>query len=150
MLGAAIDPSFKLIAVTPAYAETFASLFGAVPRVGDDLQALKTHRPELGLWRRKLWVRALAGEEVSTLLVADLPGQRRRFFNALFRPLRDGQGDVAAAVQVARDVTDDLFERGRLVESSLRSRDQRLTPHRQVRRVPNPTVAFARSRVRQS
>lgn len=133
VIGAAIDPAFRLIAVTPAYADTFAGVFGAVPRVGDDLRDLMAFRPDRGAWQRRLWERALAGEEVSALLVAEPPGCRRRFFKCLFRPLRDGQGDVAAAVQVVRDVTEELFERARLVERGLRPQDRQPEPQQEIR-----------------
>ena len=116
-----VGRDFRWLAVNGAAAREFERIFGATPRVGDNMLDLLSGQPDVAAVR-VAWQRALAGEEFVEVIELGDPSRDRRFYETRFSPLRDGKGRQFAAYQFAYDVTDRLNEQKRLreAEESLR------------------------------
>jgi PAS domain S-box-containing protein len=117
-----VDPDFRWLAINGASAREFERIFGVAPKVGDSMLDLLADQPESQAEVRRVWARALAGEDfVETAEFGD-PGRDRRFYEMRFGVLRDERGDQTGAYQFVYDVTERLREQARLhdAEEALR------------------------------
>ncbi|RYG49077.1 PAS domain-containing protein [bacterium] len=116
-----LDPEFRFTRFNRAYARDFAKVFGREPRLGENLLGMLDHLPEDQANARAMWSRALSGENVDLTAEFGDPGRGRRFFDLRFYPLRDAEGEIVGAGEIARDVT----ERERLT-AELRTEREKL------------------------
>ncbi|RYG37608.1 PAS domain S-box protein [bacterium] len=102
----AIDPEYRFTRFNESYSRDFSRVFGRDPKVGESLMDLLAHLPEDQANARSMWSRALAGENVDMTAEFGDPGRARRFFDLRFYPLRNSEGEIVGAGEIARDVTD--------------------------------------------
>ena len=110
-----VDTNFTWLAVNLAMADEFERIYGVRPRVGanmlEALDALPDHRDAV----RSLWIRALAGEEFTT--IAEFGALDRRQYEIKFNILRNAEGHKIGAYQFVHDVTERLRDQARLTET---------------------------------
>ncbi|KUG28052.1 hypothetical protein ASZ90_002073 [hydrocarbon metagenome] len=104
---AAIDRDFRLILFNEAFSRQFAAFFGSTPAVGDNLLRLLDAFPADQARAAALWGRALAGE--ACRVTEEISGKNAvpRYLDIRFDALRNGQGTIAGALHIARDVTNE-------------------------------------------
>ena len=117
------DLDFRLLAINRASAEQFERVFGVKPHVGDSLLDLLADQPEHQAAVRRVWRRALAGEEFTEVLEFGDPAGDRRFYEMKFNILRDADGKTIGAYQFAEDVSERMRNEARLrdAERALRN-----------------------------
>ena len=117
------DLDFRLLAINRASAEEFERLFGVKPHVGDSLLDLLSDQPEHQAAVRRVWSRALAGEEFTEVLEFGDRAGDRRFYEVKFNILRDADGKTIGAYQFADDVSERMRNEARLrdAERALRN-----------------------------
>jgi PAS domain S-box-containing protein len=116
------DPDYRFLAINKAAADEFERIFGVRPAVGDDMLALLADQPEQQAAVKRIWSRALAGEEFTEIGEFGDPARDRRFYEMKFNILRDHHGKTVGAYQFVHDVTEQLRNETRLkdAESVLR------------------------------
>ena len=111
------DPGYNWLAINKTSSAEFARIFGVrPPQAGDNMLAMLEGWPEHQDAVKKVWGRALAGEEfveVGTFGESLL----HRHYEMRFRTLRDGIGRIVGAYQFVSDVTERLQEQNRLREA---------------------------------
>ena len=112
-----LDPAFRWMAINKAAAAEFESIFGIRPAVGDCMLDLLTNLPDERDAVRKVWGRALAGEEFTEVGVFGDPGRDRRHYEMKYNTLRDDQGGRIGAYQFVYDVTARVREQERLAQA---------------------------------
>ena len=116
-----VDLDFRWIAVNGAATREFKRLFGVAPKVGarviDVLDQQLQERETL----RRIWSRALGGEDFSEIVALGADGERRHY-EMHMSMLYDADGNRIGAYQFAYDVSERLGEQERLrrAEEALR------------------------------
>jgi PAS domain S-box-containing protein len=98
----------RLLAANRALLDATEPVLGRRPRIGDTLEDMFEPSPDLLPGIAALWQRALGGEAYS--LVNELGDQA---FELRFEPMRDDEGHVFAAFQIATDVTERVRDQRR-------------------------------------
>src|SRR5262249_34316582 len=98
------DLDFRWLAVNRASANEFERIFGIRPQVGDSMLDILADQPEQREAVRRVWERALLGEEFVEVASFGAPGRARRLYEMHFRPLRDEAGERIGAYQFVYDV----------------------------------------------
>ena len=112
------DLDYNWLAINRAASREFSRIFGVPPpRSGDNMLALLQAQPEHLAEVRRVWSRALGGEEFVQVDTFGNPSLDRRCYEMRFRSLRDGSGRLVGAYQFVADVTDRLREQHRLKET---------------------------------
>jgi PAS domain S-box-containing protein len=111
------DPDYRWLAVNRAAADAFEAAYGVRPQVGDSMLEMLSGLPEHREQLRRVWGRALAGEEFTMLEEFGDPKRSRRFFELTVNALRDGNGRQIGAYQIVHDVTDRMAEQRRLAQA---------------------------------
>lgn len=101
----AFDPQLRLIALNPASQQTLQTILGKEAQVGQTLDELFADFPEQKEVLVTQWSQALAGEEFTVTAQFGDPRLTRRWYELHYRPLRNEQGDISGAFQIAQDVT---------------------------------------------
>jgi len=112
----ALDTDFRVMALNRANAVEFERVFGARPKVGDnllDLIADVAAREQV----RDAWSAGLSGEELTTIRRFGDPARDQPFYEITFKALRDEAGAVIGAYQFARDVTGRIRDQARLAQA---------------------------------
>ena len=110
-----IDTDFTWLAVNVALADEFERVYGVRPRVGANMLEALDDLPEHRDAVRSLWLRALSGEEFTT--VGEFGAFDRRQYEIKFNILRNAQGHKIGAYQFVHDVTERLRDQARLAEA---------------------------------
>ncbi len=111
------DRDFRWLAINQAAIAAYRAVYGITPRVGDSMLDLLDHLPEERDRVRAAWARALAGEEYELQTDFGDPAMGRRCFHLNFSVLRDPDGELIGACQIAHDVTERIEEQRRLAEA---------------------------------
>ena len=121
MVGA-LDTQYRLLAANRAWIDEFETAFGVRPRLGDDIIALLSHRPDVAGPVRATWERALSGEEFTLVDEFGDPNRKRPYYELKFTTLRDQDGRRIGAFQYAQDISERLQVQERLgrAEEALR------------------------------
>lgn len=112
-----VDPDFRWLAINKAAVAEFESIFGVRPAVGDSMLELLRHLPDEREAVRKVWARALGGEEFTELGTFGDPGRARRHYEMKYNTLRDERGRRIGAYQFVYDVTSRVREQERLAQA---------------------------------
>ena len=117
------DLDYRLLAINRASAQEFERVFGVRPHVGDSLLDLLADQPEHQAAIRRVWSRALAGEEFTEVLEFGDPAGDRRFYEMKFNILRDANGKTIGAYQFVDNVSERMRNEARLrdAERALRN-----------------------------
>jgi PAS domain S-box-containing protein len=117
-----IDLDFRWIAVNGAATREFKRMFGVTPQLGTRVLDVLHEQPEHRELFRRIWSRALQGEEFSEVVAFTDPDGGRRSHEMHMSMLYDASGNRIGAYQFAYDVTDRLAEQERLrkTEEALR------------------------------
>ncbi len=98
---ATIDLNFTFITSNSAYRDGFERVFGRTPDSGRKIDELLSHRPDELVKVRRLWARALQGEDFYTVRrFGEINDYETRFF-----PLRDDEGKIIGAANILYDIT---------------------------------------------
>ena len=111
------DLEFRLLALNKAATHAFERVFGVRPKVGASMLAMLDHLPEQREQVRRVWARALQGEEFTIIEEFGDEAIGRRSFEINFNVLRDSSGHQIGAYQIVYDVTDRIAEQARLAEA---------------------------------
>jgi signal transduction histidine kinase len=104
---AAVDRELVVIAANPAWVNEFEKLNGLVVRPGDRIDEVYRRGYAQGAEESiALWRRALAGERFTITRAFGSSTQARDEFEITYGPVRDANGDLVGASQVARNVTE--------------------------------------------
>ncbi len=104
---AAVDPGLKIVLANHALNLELQALGGHEARVGDPFDAPLPAHPALARLARRMWRRALDGEEVQVSITTtpDPEDPAARVFEVTFSPVYDDARAVTAAVLVGHEVT---------------------------------------------
>ncbi len=111
------DRDFNWLAINRASADEFERIFGSRPAVGKNMLQLLATVPEHQEAVRRVWSRALSGEEFTEVESFGDPGRDRRSYEMHFRPLMDPEGQVTGAYQFVYDVTERVENERRLAQA---------------------------------
>ena len=116
------DFDYRWLAINRSAAGEFERIFGKRPQVGDSMLDLLADQPEARDAVKKVWARALAGEEFTAVEEFGDPARDRRFYEMRCNTLRDADGKQIGAYQFVYDVTERLRDQDRLrhAEQALR------------------------------
>ena len=108
------DLDYTWLAINRASADEFAKVFKVPrPKAGDNMLKALEGQPENLEVVRRLWGRALAGEEFLDIGTIGT-GRDARHYEMRFQALRDESGNVVGAYQFMNEVTARLREQARL------------------------------------
>ena len=111
------DKNFRWLAINGSSAREFERIFGIKPKVGDSMLEVLNDQPEHQEAVRKVWSRALAGEEFVEIAEFGDTDRARRYYEMHFNNLHNGKGERIGACQFVYDVTERLMEQKRLREA---------------------------------
>jgi PAS domain S-box-containing protein len=116
------DLDYRFLAINKASADEFERIFGVRPAVGDNMLDILADQPDQQAAVKRIWSRALAGEEFTEIDEFGDPARDRRFYEMKFNILRDHDGRTTGAYQFVHDVTERLRSESRLrdAETALR------------------------------
>src|SRR4029453_7569777 len=86
------DPEYRWLAINRAAADEFERIFGVRPRVGDNMLDLLGPQPGNTAAGKRIWSRALAGEEFTAIEEFGDPARDRRSYEMRYNTLRDRSG----------------------------------------------------------
>jgi len=98
---ATLDPDFAFVICNAAYKREFKRVFGIHPQTGMTLDQLLSHLPDDLQKARRLWARALEGEDYR---VIERFGAENEY-EIRFIPLRDRDGKIFGAANLLYDIT---------------------------------------------
>jgi PAS domain S-box-containing protein len=119
---AALDLELRYTVCNAAYRRNFIRLFGRPVDVGDSMVEALAALPEDQAMAVALFSRALAGETVHVQCEFGDTAHARRLFDQRFYPLRDADGRIVGAGEVAADITDQAAAEQALRDSEARFR----------------------------
>ena len=124
---AALDAEFRYVFFNEAYRKEIRRLTGKDVAVGISLMDLFAHMPEQLKVALDEWRQVMRGETTSKTLEFGDPVRHRRLYQVDHSPVRDDQGVVIGAVEVAHDISrrkDAEEETRRLHDLVARERDR--------------------------
>jgi PAS domain S-box-containing protein len=113
----AIDLDHKVIAINKANADEFERIFGARPRIGDDMLSLLAGHPAQRAAAKALWARAMAGEEFSVVETYGDPARARAHYEINLRALRDDAGRQIGVFEFVYDISAKLAAEAQLAQA---------------------------------
>ncbi len=114
---AAIDTNFCYTLFNKAYQEEVKRLSGMDIHVGASIVETFAHQPEQQKIVVEQWSEVLEGKSTNKMLEFGDPGLYRRLYNVLHTPIRDAEGKIVGAGEVAYDVTEKVRSAEALRES---------------------------------
>jgi len=111
------DRDFRWLAINKAAAAAFEAVYGVRPSIGASMLEALDHLPDHREQVRRIWSRALSGEEFTLTEEFGDPARGQRTFEITFNPLRDAAGRLMGAYQIVNDVTDRIAEQRRLADA---------------------------------
>jgi len=111
------DLEYNWLGINRAAADEFERIYGVRPAVGDNMLALLADYPEHQAEVRRIWSRALAGEEFTEIGEFGDPGLARHSYEMKYNTLRGPDGRVIGAFQFVQDVTERQRDQLRLKEA---------------------------------
>ena len=116
----AIDLCYYVLAVNESYSDEFESIYGRRLKVGDNLLDMLQGDPLRADRIRRLWDRAINGEDFHTSESFSSPALGTRYYDTRFNALKDRSGKQVGAFVLVYDVTDRAGEQARLAEAEAR------------------------------
>ena len=102
------DTNFRYIYFNQTYKDVIKHLTGTDLTIGTNMIELFSDLPEEQKRSIKEWNRVLNGENVNETIAFGEPGRDRRVYHVLHTPIRDAEGTIVAAGEVAYDVTREI------------------------------------------
>ena len=99
------DTNFSYIFFNQPYREEIRRLTGKDLTIGSSMIDLFANIPEEQKMSMDEWGKVLDGEKVNQTIAFGPPGRKRRVYHVLHTPIRDAQGVIIAAGEVAFDIT---------------------------------------------
>jgi len=100
----AVDTDLTYISLNRSYVDEFDKLYGQRIKIGDNLRTLLS--PQALEAARSALQRSFAGESFRIRIAAGLAEHRRRMYEFSLHPIRNDDGIITGAAQIARDVTE--------------------------------------------
>lgn len=101
----ALDRNYTVLAANRAFADEFEAVFGVRPKAGDNILALLDAKSANRELVRRVWERALDGEEFSFIQEFEGTARGDRSHEVTFRSLRDEAGQLVGAYMFGTDVS---------------------------------------------
>jgi PAS domain S-box-containing protein len=114
---AAQDLDFSYIFFNQAYKEEIKRITGKDLTLGTSMVELFAEIPEEQKMAIKEWSKVLHGENVNQIIEFGDPGKHRKVYHVLHTPLRDANGTIVGAGEVAYDVTKQVQVEDKLRET---------------------------------
>ncbi|KNX78162.1 chemotaxis protein CheY [Pseudomonas sp. 250J] len=111
-----VDTSLRFLAVNARAVKDFEYLFGRKIKAGDNLHECLDGFPEERERSVAYWRRALSGESYTEVIEYGR-GSDKRHFELRFTPLRDSAGGIVGAYLFVYDITRQVGEQKRLLET---------------------------------
>ena len=99
------DTNFRYIFFNQPYREEIRRLTGKDLTIGSSMIDLFAKIPEEQKMSLDEWGKVLNGENVNQTIAFGPPGRNRRVYHVLHTPIRNAQGAIIAAGEVAFDIT---------------------------------------------
>ena len=112
-----LNIEFRWLAINKAAADEFERIFGVRPVVGASMLELLDNQPDHREDVRRVWARALGGEDFTETGEFGDPGRDRRHYEMKYNVLRDAEGKQVGAYQFVYDVTERVREQEALAEA---------------------------------
>lgn len=112
-----LDTEFRWLAINKAAATEFERIFGVKPQIGQSMVEVLADHPEEQEAVRRVWARALAGEEFTETSEFGDTKRDRRSYEMKYNVLRNAEGRQVGAYQFVHDVTSRVQEQRRLIEA---------------------------------
>jgi PAS domain S-box-containing protein len=112
-----LDNDFRWLAINKAAATEFERIFGVKPKIGQSMVGVLDGHPEEQEAVRRVWARALAGEQFTEVGEFGDVNRDRRTYEMKYNVLRDSEGRQVGAYQFVYDVTDRVQDQRRLIEA---------------------------------
>ena len=103
---AGIDRDLRLVAANEAWQSGFGAALGIPTPIGASLRKVAGSGSPASASSLEHWRRALAGESLTVMQEAAVPGDGVREYEVTYNPMRDPAGDIVGATQFVRDITD--------------------------------------------
>lgn len=111
------DTNFRYIFFNQTYKEEIKRLTGKNLSIGTSMVELFAELPSEQKMSVEEWSKVLQGESVNQIIEFGNPGRDSRIYRVLHTPLRDSQGTIIGAGEVAYDVTKQLQVEEKLRET---------------------------------
>ena len=111
------DMDYRWLAINKAAADEFERIFGVRPKVGLCMLDLLSEQPKSRDAVKRVWDRALSGEQFTEIDEFGDPSRDRRVYEMKFNTLRDRDGQKIGAYQFVYDVTERLNDQVQLAEA---------------------------------
>ena len=111
------DTDFRYIFFNQTYKEEIKRLTGKNLSIGTSMVELFAELPSEQKMSVEEWSKVLQGESVNQIIEFGDPGRDSRIYRVLHTPLRDSQGTIIGAGEVAYDVTKQLQVEEKLRET---------------------------------
>ncbi|MEW6745891.1 MAG: PAS domain S-box protein [Planctomycetota bacterium] len=115
---AALDTQFRYTFVNNAFRQELWQLTGREMEIGMSMLDLLAHMPEEQRTTAAQWGRALKGETINETTELGDRSRYRRTYSVRIAPLRDADGVIAGAGQIATDVTEQMRAKEALRQAS--------------------------------
>lgn len=112
-----VDLQGNWLAINSAAVREMARIYNVSAAVGVNLFEALAHRPDVQAEVRRVWSRALTGEEFSEVAEFGDADRERRHYEMRFSNLRDDTGQLLGAYMFSYDVTERLEEQKRLEQA---------------------------------
>ena len=122
VLIAAQDTNLRYTFFNDTYRQEVKRLSGSDIETGTSMVEVFAHLPEQQRIAVERWSRTLRGQSSSYMIEFGDPGGYQRVYSVLHAPLRDAEGNVVGAGEVAYDVTEQVRAQQALRESEERER----------------------------
>jgi PAS domain S-box-containing protein len=119
---AAQDTSFHYTFFNKAYEEEINRLTGKSIAIGTSMAEVFAHMPEQQKVALEEWSQALRGETTNKTIEFGDPSHYRRFYSVLHTPIRDAEGNMVGAGEVAYDITGQMQAQEVMKQSELKFR----------------------------
>ena len=103
---AAIDTNYRLLTFNGAYKREIENIFGTEIDVGSDIIDAQSPFPEMSRTSKELWDRALNGESHKSEQLSRTSEGTVVYFEITYNPIRNSDGEIVGACQIARDSTE--------------------------------------------
>jgi PAS domain S-box-containing protein len=113
----AFDNKYNVLAINEACAHEYERIYGAYPRVGDNILELLADQPEQQAAAQASLARGIAGEEVTLIEPHGDPARARSYYEITFRTLRNDAGERIGAFHFVYDVTERLRNQAMLAQA---------------------------------
>ena len=106
---AAIDSEYQLLSYNHSYKQEIENHFGIEIEPGVNIIEAQRRIPEMARSSKDLWDRALEGESHVSEQFSQTSDGSFRYYEITYNPIRNSEGEITGACQIARDSTERIL-----------------------------------------